>query len=302
MRTPLVLALVLTPAIASAEAPDVEPSDEDAGEVMVVSADLSARSNASGWVVMPDGYEASGELHFLTGAGMSLTDVVVSRASLRRGFGGKLELAGGLDLLPKQPSDTDENVFVSADLGAQYAVGRRMAVGFGVGGGPVLDHQGAWTTGSIGLVRRSKVHDTLSFQLGAGGSYTGLSFDSDDRANLFELTTGLRTLFMIEDAFGLWFNGSFAFPVAHSGTLMDAGSFDPQTRVDVSVGVVYALVDDWDVYMEVGVVDRGDLDAPETMLPVLQGGTDQRVFTFGITRHFGEGDDDGGDYDQIAYE
>jgi hypothetical protein len=51
--------------------------------------------------------------------------------------------------------------------------------------------------------------------------------------------------------------------------------------------------------MELGVIDRGDLENPATTLPVLQGGTDQRVFTFGITRHFGQ--DDEGDYYEMAY-
>ena len=297
----LVAAVVLVPSLAAAQPPPIDPGGyADAEETMAISG--SARSMSSQWLIMPPGTEATGELRFLTGQHLSLTDVVVASAGLRHGFGGKAELAGGIDLLPKQPSDTDENVFQAANLGVQYAIGKKGAAAVGVAGGPVSGRDGLWTTTSVSLQRRSIVHDTLSFQLGLGGDLTNLRFDDDSAATLGEVTASLRTVFQIQDAFGLWFAGSFAFPVAHGGTLMGGADFDPQTRVDVAVGTVYSLVDDWDVYMQMAVVDRGDAENPATTLPILQGGSDQRVFSFGITRHFGDKASDGGDYDYLAAE
>jgi hypothetical protein len=311
----LAAALLAAPATALADEPAPDPAPttteidhedmEEAGsvaytDVLAVSAG-SVRANASGWVIMPEGWETSGELRFLTSDSLKMTDVVVAHAGVRKSLKGKAEIGAGVDVLPKQETDTDENVFQGIDVSALYGIGQKSAFGVTLAGGPLQGREGVWTGSGFGLQRRSRVHDTLSFQLGLGGSVTNLAFsDSDDRALLGEVTAGVRTLFMLEDAFGLWFSGAFAFPVVHSGTLMGGAEFDPQTRVDVSVGLVYALVEKWDVYMQLGVIDRGDVEDPATTMPILQGGADQKVFTFGITRHFGQ--DDSGDYDYIALE
>ena len=43
-----------------------------------------------------------------------------------------------------------------------------------------------------------------------------------------------------------------------------------------------------DLFAEVSVLDRGDLDAPATTLPILGGGFDQNRFVFGFNRRFGD--------------
>jgi hypothetical protein len=80
----------------------------------------------------------------------------------------------------------------------------------------------------------------------------------------------------------------FAFPLAHHGTIPNVGALDPHVRSDVRFGAVVSLVKQWDVYMEYAILDRGDFDAPRTMLPILDGGFDQQQLTFGIVRHFGQ--------------
>ena len=72
-------------------------------------------------------------------------------------------------------------------------------------------------------------------------------------------------------------------------------------RSDFRIGSVYSVVKSWDVYVEYAVIDRGDDTAPRTVLPILDGGFDQRQLTFGIARHFArdprpERHDDGGYY------
>lgn len=298
----LVISLASAPALADEPSTDVEPAVvREEGVTLSAMAPVaggSMRSQASSWLIMPDGWETSAELRFLTadappgGAPTKLTDVVVTHLGVRSSIKGKAEIAGGVDVLPKQPSYTDDLELQGGDLSLRYGVGRKHAVHTAVAGGPLSGGQGWWVGNGVGVQRRSVVHDTLSFQLHLGGSLTQLLFDDDRRAMLGEVVARAQTLFMAEDIFGLWLHADFAFPVAASGDVMPGVELDPTTRVDVGVGAVYSVVDDWDVYMELSVVDRGDAIAPETTLPVLQGGSDQRVFTFGVTRHFGGDDDD----------
>ncbi len=275
----------------------------------------SVRSAASSWLILPKGWEASGELRFLTadrppgGEPMKLTDTVISRANLRSSIKGKAEIAGSVDLLPKQ-SGTDELIFQGADLGARVGFKTKYAAFAGVSGGPLTDDLGWHVSTAAGVQRRSIVHDTLSFQLALGGSTTQLLLDPDgvmsqvggaaERPWLAEVTAGGQTLFRMDNMFGIWLGASFSFPVAHGGELMGE-AFDPTTRVDLGVGAVYSVVENWDVYIAASVVDRGDLADPATQLPILQGGSDQKVFTFGITRHFGQDDTSYGDDMYLAY-
>ncbi len=271
----------------------------------------SARANASNWMILPRGWEATGELRLLTSDAamgdpmngpMRLTDVAITRASMRRSIHGKVEVSGSVDVLPKQTSLTDELVWQQADLGARFAVGQRHAVWTGVGGGPLTADQGWWMSVSSGIQRRAIVHETLSFQMAAGGSFTPLLQDGDaGTAWLGEVVVRGQTLFKAPNGmFGQWLGADFAFPVASGGSL-GGGAFDPPSRVDVAIGTVYAVVDDWDVYAELTVTDRGDAGLPATQLPILQGGSDQRALVVGITHHFGQ-DEDAYDPDiKLAY-
>jgi hypothetical protein len=265
----------------------------------------SMRSNASSWLILPRGSEATGELIFLTAdaqtpdsAPVRLTDIVIARASLRRSFGGKVELTAGIDGLPKQPSTTDELVWQGADLSARIGFKTKYAAYVNAGGGPLVADQGWWASTGVGVQRRAIVHETMSFQLAAGGSMTPLFFDGGEASWLGEVVVRGQTLFRVEGYWGLWFGADFAFPVAHSDQIAGM-DFDPQPRVDLTVGTVYSVVENWDVYMQLGVIDRGDPGLAETQLPILLGGSDQTLFTFGITRHFGQ--TDGRDDMHLAY-
>jgi hypothetical protein len=65
---------------------------------------------------------------------------------------------------------------------------------------------------------------------------------------------------------------------------MTGVAIDPQPRLDFKIGTAISL-NRWDLYVELAVVDRGDLANPATRLPVLDGGFDQRQVIFGVTRH-----------------
>jgi hypothetical protein len=44
--------------------------------------------------------------------------------------------------------------------------------------------------------------------------------------------------------------------------------------------------EDWDLFAELVVLDRGDLSHPATTLPILDGGFDQTHLVVGLTRRF----------------
>jgi hypothetical protein len=79
---------------------------------------------------------------------------------------------------------------------------------------------------------------------------------------------------------GMWFGAGLNVPLFHSAGI------DPGTRLDLTLGTVYAVVKNWDVYVEAGILDRGDRGRLETQLPILDGGFDQRTILIGVTRRF----------------
>jgi hypothetical protein len=89
----------------------------------------------------------------------------------------------------------------------------------------------------------------------------------------------------------LWLGTQFRFPFVKAATSTAEFALDPQTRVNFRVGGVLAYIEDWDFYAEFVVNDRGELDAPATLLPILDGGFDQTFLVLGLTRRFrgGEG-------------
>jgi hypothetical protein len=44
--------------------------------------------------------------------------------------------------------------------------------------------------------------------------------------------------------------------------------------------------DGWDVYASLTIIDRGELERPETTLPILDGGFDQQQLTIGVEYRF----------------
>ena len=68
---------------------------------------------------------------------------------------------------------------------------------------------------------------------------------------------------------------------------MPLGPFmDPQNRVNFHIGTVLAFLRGWDLFAQYSVLDRGDLGANETTLPILEGGFDQRQLIIGINRRY----------------
>jgi hypothetical protein len=69
----------------------------------------------------------------------------------------------------------------------------------------------------------------------------------------------------------------------------------PQPRLDLDIGNAVQLADNWDLAVDLAIIDRGDLASPATRLPVLDGGFDQIQLIVAISRRFHTASRDYGD-------
>jgi len=283
-------AIVLAPAVSHAQR-------AEAGSEAIAWRDTSAsvRSMSNDWLIPPRGWQLSSSLSYVTSdggvgdAGLAFTDVVFLRLGGHWAVKGKAEISAGIDLLPKQPSYTDELVFEGAHLGARVGIKRWLAADLRLDEGTLMDQTGFYGAGHAGLVARHAIAPSLALQGHVGGAFTPLRFDQGGTAWFAEVQTQGDVVFRFPEGSGaLWFGFGFAFPVSHKGSIPGVGGLDPRTRADVQVGVVFSLLKKWDVYAQAAVIDRGDYAAPRTMVPVLDGGFDQRQYTFGLVRHFAQ--------------
>jgi hypothetical protein len=247
---------------------------------------VSYRSIPKGWMIV-DGYEVGGDLRFLTapsfaGGSLAFTDVTLLTLRGRAGLGKRVDVALNVDLLPKQPSTTDELLFQSAGAGMNVQPWLRLPLAFHLNGngGVLLDRTGYWGQARAGATGRKRIHEILRFEGSLDALATQLRPDEGERAWLVE--AGLAGSVLARDPEGWtggWLGFRYSLPVTH------ADMIDPQPRMDVEIGAILSFVKHWDVYFKLAVIDRGDADEMATQLPILDGGFDQRQAVFGVTYH-----------------
>ncbi len=279
----------------TAAANDLSPSAADAaGEAIAVRG--SHRGVAQDQLVMPRGGELSAQMRFLTAGPilgddpLEFTDLALFGLSARWSLFSRLELSGNVDLLPKQPSTTDEKPWQSVGFGLRSPLGRHISIAIGGGGGHLMNHGGMWTRESLTLEWKKPIHeDFLAFDVQAGVSGLGLSAKETTSSTAFltELAVSTTALFREPKGhWGAWLGIAYAVPVQASGRDPTTElEIDPQPRLDFHLGTVLALVPKWDLFVDFAVIDRGELADPATRLPILDGGFDQRQIVFGVTRH-----------------
>jgi len=237
------------------------------------------------------GWELGASLDFVTsdpslgGRSLKFSDVVLFRAHGLVAIGPRLELFGGIDLLPKQPSYTDEAVWQGGLAGARYRFADAFAAFARATGGPELERAGWWGAGEAAAqYQRDLAEQTLFWESDLGGTYTRLfPHVAADRAWEAELLA--RTGLAVRDKKGAaacWLAFTFHFP------LVSGGPIDPQTRVDVVLGLLLGVSKTLDLFAEYSLFDRGDLENPATTLPILSQGFDQKRLVFGFNRRFGD--------------
>jgi len=145
-------------------------------------------------------------------------------------------------------------------------------------------------TAEVALEGRKSLHETLRLQglLGASATALRLGGESERRLGFGEVVADGELVFRAPHGeAAMWIGTQLRFPV---GALASPASvrdtLDPQTRVNFRLGGVLAYIDDWDVFAEFSVTDRGELSAPATTLPLIDGGFDQTTLMLGLTRRF----------------
>lgn len=274
----------------SAEA-DVEEHDaisRDYAHVLGVAGSYDHRSYARDWLVAPPGYNIGGEMRFITaksaptGERIRMTDMAILRLRSRWTATRRIELVGSLDFLAKQLDSSDESIPQGGSLGAKIATSRTLAIAAGLSGGPTLGGDGFWGSVGTSAVHRSRIEKFIAFQVGGGALATGVDADMmGARQWQADATMSSELVFhMPRGEFAMWTGVDMAFPIVHSGDI------DPSSRLDLTLGAVYAAVHDWDIYAELSFRDRGTTMMPETILPIADGGFDQQQIVVGIVRRF----------------
>ncbi len=283
-------ALVGLGGIAAAEETDVVHTRT--GETLAIAGG-SHRGISQDYLVMPSGGELSGQMRFvmaeaaLGSDSLKFSDLglldLAGRWSLLR----TLEVSGSVTLLPKQPSYTSEKPWQSVGLGLRSPLGHKAAISLTGAGGHLLDHTGSWTREALTIEWRKPIADILDF--GITGGIDGITLGDRHRRNalISELAIATSALFREPTGhWGGWVGIAYALPVFARGTDPTTGlAVDPQPRLDLRIGSVLSITPQWDLFAELAIVDRGDLSDPQTRLPILDGGFDQRQVILGVTRH-----------------
>jgi hypothetical protein len=246
-------------------------------------------------------WEIGASLNFVTseeslgGKELALTDVVLLRLHTMVSLG-RFELFAGTDVLPKQPSYTNEHVWQGSLAGLKTAITKNISVWARGQGGPQLNKAGFWLGGDAAAQYRYELQDILFFESSLGAAHTHLLFKEDvGRAYFVDeifTTVGLALRDPDHGKFGVWLNFDYYYPVFHRPTNgspdpQTLGSLDPQPRVNVHLGALGAITDNVSLFIDYSILDRGDLEEATTTMPILNAGFDQSQIIFGFMRHFG---------------
>jgi hypothetical protein len=262
-----------------------------------VSMGSTVRGVAQDYLVAPEGGELTGQMKFvmsdraLAGEKLKFTDLGLFELAGRHSVSEHFEIGASVDVLPKQPSFTDEAVIQSAGGLLRFALDGKRAITISGGGGHLLDHTGAWTREAVAFEYKKPINrDFLSFDTQVGVDEVTLGAPNARGAYLTEASLSATALAHDPHGyFGAWLGLSYALPVTSSGVdPTTAMPLDPQPRLDFHAGTGVAVDQTWDLYADVAVIDRGDLASPATRLPILDGGFDQIQIMFGVTHHFHE--------------
>lgn len=277
---------------ANAHADDGSPA-VDEGVGVSLTAASSRRGVAQDYLVAPRGGELTGTMKFLMSRPMlgdqelRFSDLALFGLAGRWALFSKLEVSAHVELLPKQPSFTDEKPWQSVGGAIRSPLGRRAALAISGAGGHLIGHEGMWTREALTLQWRKPIARVMTFDIAGGIDALSLSAPRAPSAFISEVAVSTSALFREPTGhWGAWVGIGYAVPVASRGEDPTTGvAVDPQPRLDFRIGTVLSLVKEWDLYVDYAIVDRGDLENAATRLPILDGGFDQHQVTFGVTRH-----------------
>ncbi len=252
----------------------------------------SARQKIHKEIVREQGWDIGASLNFLTsdeslgGEDLKFTDLVLLRVHGLISLGRRMEIFAGADFLPKQPSYTDELEWQGGLAGGRVALGEDFAVWLRASGGPQLADSGWWMAADTAAQYKLELEKVLFFEAQLGWAHTQMFFDEDpgEAVWLDEVFTQFGIALRDKGGhFGAWINFDYYYPVLSNPDAL----LDPQPRVNFHLGGLVGVSETVDLFVEWSILDRGDLEDPTTILPLLRGGFDQKQLLFGFMRRFG---------------
>jgi hypothetical protein len=246
--------------------------------------------------LLPSGQlEVGGEIVLLTSdepdRKLELTDVGLLRLRARRAIGDFVELFVGTELLVKEPEAWDEPIWQSAHGGLLVPFGHRLAMSLQGAGGELFEEPGLWWQVQSSLMAKPAIGRWARFELGLGHSITKLDIDEDSRPFWIEEVVAHAETQLGEREFAAWLGVDYSLPVASgpdAPSRTSARFLDPNVGLNLHIGgVISPRKSNWDLFAIYSVMDRGDLERPETTLPILDGGFDQRQLAIGVQHRFG---------------
>ncbi|MBL4633021.1 MAG: hypothetical protein JKY56_04070 [Kofleriaceae bacterium] len=236
-------------------------------------------------------WEIGVSLNFITsepslgGETLEFTDLMLMRLHTLFSFS-HFDLFLGTDILPKQPSYTDELAWQGSLLGVRTNFWDDFSAWTRAQGGPILGQDGYWVGGDFALEHHLDLQKFLFVDTSLGFSHNQLLYDQDDGKTYISDEVFTRVGLSLRDPekglFAAWLNFDYYLPVYGN-----PGAIDPQPRVNMRMGALSAVSQRVDLFIEFSILDRGDLEDARTTLPILNGGFDQRTLIMGFMRHFG---------------
>lgn len=291
----VVLALVSVPAVAAAQY-NVPSQATGESRMILIAEDPAPTPEAK----LELGGELGASLDFLTRdrapgeRALDFTDVVLFRVHGLVAVGKHAEMFAGIDLLPKQPSYTRDRIWQGALLGMRSSFGKVLSAYLRGQGGPGLDRDGSWISGEAAAQAKVMLAErTLFWESTFGGTYTKLFPDRPLGREFWQTELLAQTGVAIRErrgVFAAWLTFGFHFPlVGRPEPTSDptVRALDPQVRVGVQLGMLVGVTKALDLFVEWSTLDRGELEEPNTTLPILSGGFDQQRLLFGFNRRFG---------------
>lgn len=270
---------------------------EDLAQVIPVTGAVVPRGRgiAEDFIVMPSGVDVGARLRLITaddalGAGkLKLTDLVLFDVTAAWAFARRFQLDLRLSVLPKQPSTTDEEVFQGGALAVRRELTPRLGLAVAGAVAPLLGLDGLAFGTSAALLHKRRLNEVVAFSLSGGATaqfFRPSSGFDDDPPFLVEGTGHLELQVRVPNGFwGGWLGAGYSLPIADDGADPVSGmALDPQPRLDLTIGTGVQLSRHWDLSFDASIFDRGDLTAPATRLPILDGGFDQLQLAISLTR------------------
>ncbi len=269
----------------------------EAGSVVIQTTPQKHRSFSENLAVLPGYWDLGTSVRFsspsTSSSSLALPSIVRIGVHGRLSLTKDIELSAGFALPPKRQEVSDDPQLFDGVFMGRYAISKMQSL-YAVGmtkrlmqlAGPTDD--GLWADMALGWNGQSFMdrdrHIAFSWHLGANG---GRAFYAAESPWLAEAVAGLGLGGDVGDHLFRFTTGAdFHFPVLSGGGaywMPDAPTINPQTRADLYARMEVNLATGWKISGSFILGDRGQVENPETILPILEGGYDQTTFVIGFS-------------------